>query len=145
MSDLVIYDTTLRDGTQAANFNLSTDDKIRITLKLDELGVDYIEGGWPGANPVTTEYFAEIRKHNLKHSKVTAFGSTRNFKNRPEDDANLKALIAAKTAGITIFGKTWDVHVRDALQIGLDDNLTIVEDSLRYLRPHVEHLFYDAE
>ncbi len=145
MSDLVIYDTTLRDGTQAANFNLSTDDKIRITLKLDELGVDYIEGGWPGANPVTTEYFAEIRKHNLKHSKVTAFGSTRNFKNRPEDDANLKALIAAKTAGITIFGKTWDVHVRDALQIGLDDNLTIIEDSLRYLRPHVEHLFYDAE
>jgi 2-isopropylmalate synthase len=145
MSDLVIYDTTLRDGTQAANFNLSTDDKIRITLKLDALGIDYIEGGWPGANPVTTEYFTEIRKHNLKHSKVTAFGSTRNFKNRPEDDGNLQALIEAKTAGITIFGKTWDVHVRDALQIGLDDNLTIIEDSLRYLRPHVEHLFYDAE
>lgn len=145
MSDLVIYDTTLRDGTQAANFNLSTDDKIRITLRLDALGIDYIEGGWPGANPVTTEYFTEIRKHTLKHSKVTAFGSTRNFKNRPEDDANLKALIEAKTAGITIFGKTWDVHVHDALQIGLDDNLVIIEDSLRYLRPHVEHLFYDAE
>ncbi|MEN8135588.1 MAG: citramalate synthase [Thermodesulfobacteriota bacterium] len=145
MSDLVIYDTTLRDGTQAANFNLSTDDKIRVTLKLDELGIDFIEGGWPGANPITTEYFTEIRKHKLRHSKVTAFGSTRNFKNRPEDDTNLKALIAAKTAGITIFGKSWDVHVRDALQIGLDDNLTIIEDSLRYLRPHVEHLFYDAE
>lgn len=145
MSDLVIYDTTLRDGTQAANFNLSTDDKIRITLKLDALGIDYIEGGWPGANPVTTEYFTEIRNYNLKHSKLTAFGSTRNFKNKPEDDANLKALIEAKTSGITIFGKTWDVHVRDALQIGLDDNLTIIEDSLRFLRPHVEHLFYDAE
>jgi 2-isopropylmalate synthase len=76
---------------------------------------------------------------------LTAFGSTRNFKNRPEDDPNLKALIAAGTAGITIFGKTWDVHVRDALQIGLEDNLTIIDDSLRYLRPHVEHLFYDAE
>jgi len=145
MSDLVIYDTTLRDGTQAANFNLSTDDKIRITLKLDELGIDFIEGGWPGANPVTTEYFNEIRNHHLKHSKLTAFGSTRNFKNRPEDDANLQALIAAGTSGITIFGKTWDVHVRDALQIGLEDNLTIIDDSLRYLRPHVEHLFYDAE
>ncbi len=145
MSDLVIYDTTLRDGTQAANFNLSTADKIRITLKLDQLGVDYIEGGWPGANPVTTEYFNEIRKHDLKHTRLTAFGSTRNFKNRPEDDPNLKALIEAGTPGITIFGKTWDVHVRDALQIGLDDNLTIIDDSLRYLRPHVEHLFYDAE
>lgn len=145
MSDLVIYDTTLRDGTQAANFNLSTDDKIRITLKLDALGIDYIEGGWPGANPTTTEYFTEIRRHKLKHSKMTAFGSTRNFKNRPEDDGNLQALIEAKTAGLTIFGKTWDVHVRDALQIGLDDNLTIIDDSLRYLRPHVEHLFYDAE
>jgi 2-isopropylmalate synthase len=145
MSDLVIYDTTLRDGTQAANFNLSTDDKIRITLKLDELGLDYIEGGWPGANPVTTEYFTAIRRHKLKHSKLTAFGSTRNFKNRPEDDVNLQALIAAQTPGITIFGKSWDGHVRDALQIGLDDNLTIIADSLRYLRAHVAHLFYDAE
>lgn len=145
MSDLIIYDTTLRDGTQAANFNLSTDDKIRITLKLDALGIDYIEGGWPGANPTTTEYFAEISKRKLKHSKITAFGSTRNFKNLPGDDANLKALIAAKTPGVTIFGKSWDVHVRDALQIGLEDNLTIIDDSLRYLSNHVEHLFYDAE
>ncbi len=145
MSDLVIYDTTLRDGTQAANFNLSTDDKVRITLKLDELGIDFIEGGWPGANPVTTEYFTEIQKHKLKHSKLTAFGSTRNFKNKPEDDPNLQALVAAGTDGITIFGKTWDVHVRDALQIGLDDNLEIIDDSLRFLRPHVDHLFYDAE
>jgi 2-isopropylmalate synthase len=145
MSDMVIYDTTLRDGTQAANFNLSTDDKVRITLKLDELGIDFIEGGWPGANPVTTEYFNEIKKHTLKHSKLTAFGSTRNFKNKPEDDDNLQALIAADTPGITIFGKSWKIHVREALQIGLEDNLTIIEDSLRYLRPHVEHLFYDAE
>ncbi|MDF1578573.1 MAG: citramalate synthase [Desulfobulbales bacterium] len=145
MSDLVIYDTTLRDGTQAANFNLSTDDKIRITLKLDRLGIDYIEGGWPGANPVTTEYFNEIKKHDLKHAKLTAFGSTRNFKNRPEADPNLKALVEAGTSGITIFGKTWDVHVRDALRIGPEDNLAIIDDSLRFLRPRVEHLFYDAE
>ncbi len=145
MEKLVIYDTTLRDGTQAENFNLSTDDKVRITLKLDQLGMDFVEGGWPGANPVTTEYFQEIKKHTLKHTRLTAFGSTRNFKNPPDKDANLKALIDAGTPGITIFGKTWDIHVRDALQIGLEDNLTIISDSLQYLRPHVEHLFYDAE
>lgn len=145
MARIAIYDTTLRDGTQAENFNLSTDDKIRITLKLDELGVDYVEGGWPGANPTTTEYFSEIKNYRLRHSKLTAFGSTRNFKNPPDKDPNLQALIAAGTSGITIFGKTWDVHVRDALQIGLDDNLTIIGDSLAYLRPHVSHLFYDAE
>ncbi|NTV14768.1 MAG: citramalate synthase [Desulfobulbaceae bacterium] len=145
MTFITIYDTTLRDGTQAENFNLSTDDKIRITLKLDGLGVDFIEGGWPGANPTTNEYFTEIRNYNLKHAKLTAFGSTRNFKNRPENDPNLLALIAAGTPGITIFGKTWDVHVFDALQISLADNLAIIEDSLGFLRSHVEHLFYDAE
>lgn len=145
MDRISIYDTTLRDGTQAENFNLSTDDKIRITLKLDEMGIDFIEGGWPGANPTTTEYFSEIRNYQLKHSRLTAFGSTRNFKNRPESDPNLQALLAAATPGITIFGKTWDVHVTDALQIGLEDNLTIIEDSLGYLRPQVEFLFYDAE
>jgi len=145
MARITIYDTTLRDGTQAENFNLSPDDKIRIALKLDELGIDFIEGGWPGANPVTNEFFAEIKNHRLRHAQLTAFGSTRNFKNRPENDPNLQALVEAGTPGITIFGKSWDVHVRDALQIGLDDNLTIIGDSLQFLRPHVRHLFYDAE
>lgn len=145
MAKITIYDTTLRDGTQAENFNLSTDDKIRITLKLDELGVDFVEGGWPGANPAATEYFSEIKNYHLRHCKLTAFGSTRNFKNPPESDPNLQALIAAATSGITIFGKSWDVHVRDALQIGLEDNLAIIGDSLAYLRPHAAHLFYDAE
>ncbi|MBU0481810.1 MAG: citramalate synthase [Proteobacteria bacterium] len=145
MDKLVIYDTTLRDGTQAENFNLSTDDKIRITLKLDQLGLDFVEGGWPGANPVTTEYFQQIKNHPLKHTRLTAFGSTRNFKNRPEQDPNLQALLEAGTPGITIFGKTWDIHVFDALQIKLEDNLTIISDSLQYLRPKVKHLFYDAE
>jgi len=140
-----IYDTTLRDGTQAENFNLSVEDKLRITLKLDELGIDFIEGGWPGSNPKDAEYFREIRKYELKHTKICAFGSTRMFSNPVEQDQNLQALIAAKTPGITIFGKTWDIHVRDALRIGLDDNLLIIEESLRYLRPHVKHLFYDAE
>ncbi|MDF1615026.1 citramalate synthase [Desulfurivibrio dismutans] len=142
---LTIYDTTLRDGTQAENFNLSVEDKVRITLKLDELGVDFVEGGWPGASPAATRYFEEIRNYDLKHTVVAAFGSTRNFSKPPADDPNLAALLAARTRAITIFGKSWDIHVRDALRIELEDNLQIIEDSLAYLRPHVEFLFYDAE
>lgn len=142
---LVIYDSTLRDGTQAENFNLSVEDKVRIALKLDQLGIDFIEGGWPAANPSAASFFEEIQKYDLKHAKITAFGSTRNFKNSAGEDLNLQSLIDAKTPGITIFGKSWDVHVRDALRISLEDNLTIIEDSLRYLRPHSRYLFYDAE
>ena len=145
MTSYTIYDTTLRDGTQAENFNLTMEDKIKVTLKLDALGVDYIEGGWPGANPISTAYFKEIQNHTLHHAKVAAFGSTRLFKNSVEDDVNLNALIDANTPVITIFGKTWDIHVYDALHIELEDNLLIIEDSLRYLKPHVEKLFYDAE
>ncbi|MEW6218066.1 MAG: citramalate synthase [Thermodesulfobacteriota bacterium] len=140
-----IYDTTLRDGTQAENFNLSLEDAVRICLKLDELGIDFIEGGWPGANPKHAEFFREIRSYQLRHGVVTAFGSTRLHRNPAHEDANLKALVAARTEAITIFGKTWDVHVRDALRIGLDDNLALIEDSLAFLRPQVRHLFYDAE
>lgn len=142
---LTIYDTTLRDGTQAENFNLSVDDKIRISLKLDELGIDFIEGGWPGSNPTAVQFFEEIRNYQLKHSQLSAFGSTRLFSNPCEQDKNLQALLEARTPCITIFGKTWDIHVSVALRISLDDNLTIIDESLRYLRPHVKHLFYDAE
>lgn len=142
---LTIYDTTLRDGTQAENFNLSVEDKIRVSLKLDQLGIDYIEGGWPGSNPTATEYFEEIKNYDLKHAQIAAFGCTRLFANPPELDQNLNALIAAQTPVITIFGKTWDIHVTIALRIELEDNLRIIEDSLAYLRPHAKHLFYDAE
>ena len=142
---LTIYDTTLRDGTQAENFNLSVEDKVRVSLKLDELGIDFIEGGWPGASPGASEFFHEMRNYDLKHSQLTAFGSTRNFNNPADKDPNLKSLIDAKTPAITIFGKTWDIHVDVALRISLEDNLTIIEDSLKFLRPHVKHLFYDAE
>ncbi len=142
---ITIYDTTLRDGTQAENFNLSVEDKVRITLKLDELGIDFVEGGWPGSNPTAVRYFQEIQNYNLKHAQVSAFGSTRLFSNPVEQDANLQALLDAKTPCITIFGKTWDVHVKVALHISNDDNLVIIDESLRYLRPQVKHLFYDAE
>lgn len=144
-TNIELYDTTLRDGTQAENFNLSVDDKIRVSRRLDELKIDFIEGGWPGSNPMSVDYFKAMRDVELKHSVLTAFGSTRHFKSAPEKDPNLNALIDAKTSGITIFGKSWDIHVRDALRIGLEDNLLIIEDSLAYLRPHVKHLFYDAE
>jgi len=140
-----IYDTTLRDGTQAENFNLSVEDKIRITKQLDNFGIDFIEGGWPGSNPLAVEYFKQMQNIDLKHARLSAFGSTRHFKNSPDRDQNIKALIAAKTPAITIFGKSWDVHVHDALRIELDDNLLIIEDSLRYLKNHTEVLLYDAE
>ncbi len=140
-----IYDTTLRDGTQAENFNLSVEDKIRITLALDELGIDFIEGGWPGSNPVSVEYFDKMQNVELKHSKLAAFGSTRHFRNVPEKDPNLLALLNAKTPAVTIFGKSWDIHVLDALHIELEDNLLIIQDTLAFLRPFVQHLFYDAE
>ena len=88
-----IYDTTLRDGTQAENFNLSVDDKVRITRQLDKLGIDFVEGGWPGSNPQSVEYFHKIRDISLSHTRVAAFGSTRHFKNPPDQDANLQALL----------------------------------------------------
>lgn len=140
-----LYDTTLRDGTQAENFNLSVDDKIRVSKALDDLGIDFIEGGWPGANPLAVDFFNKMKSVKLRHAKLTAFGSTRHFQNPPEKDANLQALVEAGTPAITIFGKSWDVHVYDALRIELEDNLQIIEDSLAFLRPHVEHLIYDAE
>lgn len=140
-----LYDTTLRDGTQAENFNLSLDDKIRVSRQLDKLGIDFIEGGWPGSNPMAVEYFKAMQDIELKHARLTAFGSTRHFKNPPEKDKNLKALLDAGTPAITIFGKSWDIHVHDALQIELEDNLQIIEDSLAFLRPRVKHLLYDAE
>ncbi|HBT96413.1 MAG TPA: citramalate synthase [Desulfobulbaceae bacterium] len=142
---ITLYDTTLRDGTQAENVNLSLEDKVRISHKLDDLRLDFIEGGWPGANPLSEEYFRRMKGEKLHHARLTAFGSTRHFRNRPEKDDNLRALIAAGTPVVTIFGKSWDIHVTEALQIGLNDNLIIIEDSLAWLRPQVETLIYDAE
>jgi len=145
MKPIEIYDTTLRDGTQAEDFNLSVEDKIRISKKLDELGLTYIEGGWPGSNPKDREYFRTMKGVSLRQALLSAFGSTHNPKIQPEKDPNLKALLQAQTPVITIFGKSWDVHVRDALRIPLKRNLRIIEDSLSLVRPKVNKLFYDAE
>jgi 2-isopropylmalate synthase len=146
MADKVqIYDTTLRDGAQAVDINLTAEDKTRIALKLDELGVDYIEGGWPGSNPTDKRFFEDISERRLKRSRIAAFGSTHNSKNTPENDANLKALIASKAPVFTLFGKAWDLHATEALRVELPRNLELIGNSLAYLRPHCQELFFDAE
>ncbi len=140
-----IYDTTLRDGAQTEDISFSVEDKLRITEKLDELGVHYIEGGWPGSNPKDVEYFKKVAKLNLTHSRIVAFGSTHRPKHRVQDDANIMALLNAKTEIVTIVGKTWDFHVREALRITLDENLRIIHKSISYLKKYVDEVFFDAE
>jgi len=145
MRQIKIYDTTLRDGSQAEDISFSLEDKVRIALKLDELGVHYIEGGWPGANPKDTEFFSEIKKHKLHHAKVAAFGSTRKPKVKVDTDENIAALLTAKTPVVTLLGKTWDLHVRDALRTSLEENLEMIYDSVKYLKSHVPEVMLDAE
>ncbi len=144
--ELEIYDTTLRDGSQGEGVNLSLIDKLALTEALDWLGVAYIEGGWPGSNPKDEAYFAEVRKLSLKRARIAAFGSTRRAKTTPAEDDNLRKLVAADADVITIFGKTWDLHVRDALRITLEENLALVGDSVAFLRQATGRpVFYDAE
>lgn len=140
-----IYDTTLRDGSQAEEVSFSVEDKLRITEKLDEFGIHYIEGGWPGSNPKDAEYFRRVRRLSFSNSVVIAFGSTHRPRYRVEDDSNIRSLLESKAKVITIFGKTWDFHVREALRIPLEENLEIIYDSINYLKRHVEKVFFDAE
>jgi len=140
-----IYDTTLRDGTQGESINFSVADKIRIAEALDELGVDYIEGGWPGSNPRDVAFFDEVRALRLKTARVAAFGATRRRSFSCEEDPNIQALLAAETPVVTIFGKSWELHVAEALRINLEENLELILDSVRYLSERVDTLIYDAE
>jgi len=145
MSLVKLYDTTLRDGTQAEDISLLVEDKIRIALKLDELGVQYIEGGWPGSNPKDVAFFKDIKKEKLHQARIAAFGSTRRAKVTPDKDNNIVTLIKSEADAITIFGKTWDFHVREALRISLEENLELIYDSLEYLKKYAPEVFYDAE
>ncbi|MDI6890112.1 MAG: citramalate synthase [Thermodesulfovibrionales bacterium] len=145
MHQIEIYDTTLRDGAQAEDISFSVEDKLRITEKLDELGVHYIESGWPGSNPKDIEYFKKVKKLSLENSKVVAFGSTHRPRHRVYEDTNIKALLDSKAKIITIFGKTWDLHVKEVLKISPEENLDIIHDSVAYLKKHVEKVFFDAE
>jgi 2-isopropylmalate synthase len=145
MSRVFVYDTTLRDGSQGEGVNFSLQDKLLITRKLDDLGVDFIEGGYPLSNPKDFEYFREVRKTPLKHSKVAAFGMTRRKNARADDDSCLKALLDAETPVVTIVGKTWDLHVTEVLGTTPDENLAMIRDSVAYCRAAGREVFYDAE
>src|SRR5712671_2852026 len=128
MARVFVYDTTLRDGSQGEGVNFSLQDKLLITRKLDDLGVDYIEGGYPLSNPKDAEYFREVRKAPLRHALVAAFGMTRRKGVAAGEDAGIKALLGSEAALITIVGKTWDLHVRDVLSTTLDENLRMIAD-----------------
>ncbi len=140
-----IYDTTLRDGTQREGISLSCDDKLRIARRLDALGVAFIEGGWPGSNPKDAEFFERARDIPWQTARVAAFGSTCRVNGGPEDDANIKALLDARTPVCTVVGKTWLLHVTDVLRTTPDDNLRIIEKSLAFLREQGRCVVYDAE
>lgn len=145
MEKVFIYDTTLRDGSQGEGISFSLQDKLAITLKLDDLGVDYIEGGYPIANPKDESYFHEVKSLKLRHAKIASFGSTRRADNRVEEDKNVKALLQAETPVVTIVGKSWDFQVTDVLKISLDENLKMVADTIAYLKSKGREVFFDAE
>lgn len=145
MKKIEIYDTTLRDGAQSEGINFSTSDKLKIVKLLDELGIDYIEAGWPGANPKDAEVFSELKNVSLSHSKIIAFGCTRKPDIKPDEDKVLQMLLSADTEIITIFGKTWDFHVEHALCTTLEENLKMISDSIQYLISKGKRVFFDAE
>src|ERR1700682_4620875 len=139
------FDTTLRDGTQGEAVSLSADDKVLVAHRLDELGIDYIEGGWPGSNPKDKDFFARAQSIKFKHARLTAFGATRLARNKVEEDTSVNALIEAETPVVCIFGKTWELHVRKALGITEEENLKLISDTVRYLKAHGKEVIYDAE
>jgi 2-isopropylmalate synthase len=145
MQEVTLYDTTLRDGTQAEDISFTVEDKLRIAKKVDELGIHYIEGGWPGSNPKDMRFFKEAQAIPLKHAQIVAFGSTVKSGTVPEEDRNLRSLIKAKTAVVTIFGKSWDVHVKSALRITLKENVKLIADTITYLKKQCAQVFFDAE
>ena len=140
-----LYDTTLRDGCQGEDVSLTLADKLRIAERLDELGFDYIEGGWPGSNPRDEEFFLEAKKLRLRHARVSAFGMTRRAGSSAADDLNLRKLVESETPAITIFGKTWQLHVLEDLRISREQNLEVIQDSVEYLRRHTGEVIFDAE
>jgi len=140
-----IFDTTLRDGTQSEHIAYSLADKLDIAHELDALGVDYIEAGWPGSNPKDQAFFDAAQFETWTHARITAFGSTRHAKNAPSDDPNLQALVASRAPVLIIFGKSWDFHVTDALRVSLDENLAMIESSVKYLSGLCKEMLYDAE
>jgi len=143
--DVLLYDTTLRDGTQGEQINFSAEEKLRIAQRLDDIGFHYIEGGWPGSNPKDMRFFEIAREKTFRQAKLSAFGSTRKAGIKPRECPNLLALLGAGTPVVTIFGKTWDLHVHEILKVPLKENLAMIGDTVRYLKDRGKELIYDAE
>jgi 2-isopropylmalate synthase len=145
MKNVCIYDTTLRDGTQGEGISFSVADKIRIAERLDDFGIHYVEGGWPGSNPKDIEFFDKISRVKLKHAKIAAFGSTRRAHVAVEKEENIQKLLDAQTPVVTIFGKSWTLHVADVLKVSKDENLRMIKESVGYLKSKGREVVYDAE
>ena len=145
MQTIEIYDTTLRDGSQGEGVNFSLEDKIAVTRRLDEAGIDYIEGGYPLSNPKDAQYFERVKTMKLTHSKVCAFGMTRRRGINASEDPGMQALLKANTAVVTIVGKTSAFHVREVLGVSLEENLAMINDTVTFLTQANREVFYDAE
>ena len=147
MTRIAMYDTTLRDGSQGEGVNFSLQDKLLIAARLDDLGIDYIEGGYPLSNPKDEAFFREVRDLGLRHARIAAFGMTRRRDVAAEDDPGMKALVSAKTSAITVVGKSWDLHATEVLGVSLAENLRMIADSVAFLgaAPHGPEVVYDAE
>ena len=145
MQKIKIYDTTLRDGMQAEGVSFSVEDKLLIARRLDEFGVDYVEGGYPLSNPKEEEFFHRIQEVPFKHARIAAFGSTRRAANTVEDDTGIRALLACNVPVVTIVGKTWDMHVTDVLRWSLEENIALCADSAVYLKKQGREVVFDAE
>ncbi|MBN2283555.1 MAG: citramalate synthase [Deltaproteobacteria bacterium] len=143
--DVELYDTTLRDGTQGEQISFSAEDKLRIAGRLDEMGIHYIEGGWPGSNPRDMQFFTMAAEMTFKNTRLTAFGSTAKPGVPPEQSPSLSALLEVQTPAVALFGKSWDLHATEILNIALDDNLKIIADSVRYMKSQGREVIYDAE
>lgn len=142
---IVVYDTTLRDGAQSEGLSLSIEDKLRIAHRLDEMGIPFIEGGWPGANPKDGQFFWRLKEEPLTHAEIVAFCSTRRPGKLAAEDKMLQAILSAETHWVTIFGKSWDLHVTEGLQTTLEENLAMIQDTIEYLRSQGRRVIYDAE
>ncbi len=145
MPGVSLYDTTLRDGTQGEGISLSADDKLKIAVKLDKMGIHYVEGGWPGSNPKDMEFFRRIKDYSLAHAKITAFGSTRRPGIPVAKDASMQSILDAGVQAACIFGKSWDFHVTHALKTTMEENLKMIGDSVTYLKSRGLEVIYDAE
>jgi 2-isopropylmalate synthase len=145
MDPIFLYDTTLRDGTQGENVTFSAEEKLNIAMRLDDIGVHYIEGGWPGSNPRDVAFFELAKRVEFKQARLAAFGSTRKPGTRPDEDPNLKALLETQTPTVTIFGKSWDLHVEEIMNNTLPENLAMIGDSVAYLKQQDREVVYDAE